>query len=180
MYTKDQIAELFYVEITEVCQAAGKTEAEHRSDSKKLVEEAVSQPSKEHLMAAKIRDGELVELTYYDPLRAIAFLASLFGAVIGAGSLIAVAFATVACLASLKGLRDTTSRAEGLLFLAVYESPGHMARRKEAEKRFKELCKLEDGVSPEDFSSAFLGLIRLDCIKQTDGYLSIKQRVMLP
>lgn len=189
MYTKDQLAGLFFHEISSVCQAAGMTETEQRCASRALVEAAVSLPSKEHLMAAKIREGELVQLLHYDPVAAVRFLASLIGGLIGAGSLIdgeigasnliALACTAIACLARFKGLKHTASRAEGALFLAVYESRYHIASRKQAEERFAKLCESEGGVRPEDFGAALQGLLDLDCIKESNGNLSIKKPVIM-
>ena len=179
MYTKDQLAELFFHEISGLCQAAGMTESEQRSASRDLAEAAVTLPSKDYLMIAEVREGELVQLVHYDPVAAVSFLASLIGGVIGAGSLIALACAAIGCLASLKELRDTASRAEGVLFLAVYESRHHVASRKQAEKRFGELCESEGGVRPEDFGAALQGLLDLDCIKESNGNLSIKKPVIM-
>jgi hypothetical protein len=189
VYTKDQLAELFFHEISGLCQAAGMTESEQRSASRDLVEAAVSLPSKEHLMVAEIREGELVQLLHYDPVAALRFLASSIGGLIEAGSLIygeigasnliALACTAIACFACFKGLKHTASRAEGALFLAVYESRYHIASRKEAEERFAKLCESEGGVGPEDFGAALQGLLDLDCIKESNGNLIIRKPVIM-
>ncbi len=178
---QEKLAELFYDQISEVCQAAGMTESEQRSASRELVEAAISflKPSKEHLMTAEVRKGELTQVVHYDLVAAAGFLASLVSGIIGTGTPILLACAVIGCLTSLKGLRKLTSRAEGILFWAVYESHYHIASRKQAEERFKELCEVESSVSPEDFSAALQGLLDLCCIKESNGNLIVADQVIV-
>lgn len=181
MDTSEQIARLFFEQISGALQAAGKTEAEQRFASKALVDAAVTflPPEKDHLVVAELQNGELTQVVHFNPVAAISLLASLLGGVIGAGSTIALACAVVGCLASLKELRDSVPRAQGVLFLAVYESPKHIASRKQAEQRFNELCESDHGVRAEDFASALQGLLTLGCIKEVEGGLKVVERVLV-
>jgi hypothetical protein len=181
MDAREELTELFYHQISEVCQVVGMTEPQQRSASRELVEAAISflRPSKEHLMAAEMREGELVQVVHYDLAAAVGFLTSLVSGIIGTGTSVSLACAVIGCLTSLKGLKKLTSRAEGILFWAVYESHYHIASRKQAKERFKELCEIDDSVNPEDFSAALQGLLDVGCIKESDGNLIVAEQVIV-
>jgi hypothetical protein len=181
MDTSEQTAHLFFEQISGVLQAAGKTEAEQRFASKALVDAAVTflPPEKDHLVVAELLNGELTQVVHFNPVAAIGLLANLVGGMIGAESAVALACAVVGCLASLKELRDSVPRAQGVLLLAVYESTNHIASRKQAERRFNELCELDDRVRAEDFESALQGLLTLGCIKETTSGLQVVDHVLV-
>jgi hypothetical protein len=179
--TDDQLAELFSHELEGVFQAAELTESQRRTKSREFVTAAttVLDRSIDWLITVELDEGKLPQVVQYDAVAAAGFLAGLIGGVVGAAHWLLLACAVVACLASLKGLRHTVSRAQGILFWTVYEKPRHSASRTQAEARFAALCQAEDGVQPADFGAALQGLLDLGCIKEHEGRLTVDEVVIV-
>jgi len=179
MSKKDEIVELLYSEISEVCRLAQRTEDQQWLDSIELADSAVGVLTKQLLTMAELKEGDVTELVHYDTTAAVVFLLGLIEGAVGAttmtgvGMLLVVSSAVVSCLLSLKRLGRRASRAESMVFLAVYESPHRAATRQQVEKRFRELSEEDRGVSETDFAAALQGLLDLGIIKEVGGRLLV-------
>lgn len=131
-----------------------------------------------NLLAIELTDGAFSRMIRFDVLAAAGFVASLVSGVAGAGNPILLGCAVLASVGALGGVVEKTSKAEGLLFWAIYGMEGHQGTRQEIEVTFRSLCSGNSEVVVDDFSAALQGLIDIGVIEQQDGQLRVAERLV--
>jgi hypothetical protein len=145
----------------------------------RYVQEAYTvEQTADHLLAVEIKDDSPTRLIKFNLLAAAGFLASLVGGIAGANNPVILGSVIVSSVASLTGLVEQTTRAEGVLFWAIYGIDGHQGKRSKVRARFNALSQQSSEVEAADFPAALRELIDIGIIEQQGDLLKVADKLV--
>jgi len=134
--------------------------------------------STEDLIAVEVRDERPSRLIRFNPVAALGFMANLVAGVVVDLDPIVLACLVLSSLVSLDSLYDEISKAGGLVFWTIYQSPEHQGSRKEMQQKFAVNCDKYPEIEKEDFQTALSELTKLGTVNQTNDKLQIADKIV--